>query len=314
MVDHADTSGIFDRWGLLRADGSQRPAFRAFQVASQYLARPGLSARLAPLGTITADGWPITRVILDDPGQRTRVQVLWRTSDGPASVSVEAVGTSARLIDPLGASAVAHKIDAGWDVPLPAVRVAQASDPPGFQSNGYPILLVETGLPAGTLVDAPRVTSPLMALVPSVVEGPPPAQAAAPPPPAAVARPAVPAPQLVAALPATTQPGPSLVLSVGNPQPNDLLPKGRYVMQGLAFDRAANSGSGVDRVSVFIGDRDAGGQLVGNAILGQPGATGFTVTADLSRAGGGQTLFVYARSSVSGRETVVSFPIVVSAR
>jgi hypothetical protein len=37
------------------------------------------------------------------------------------------------------------------------------------------------------------------------------------------------------------------------------------------------------------------------------------VTADLSRAGGGHTLFVYARSSVSGRETSVSMPIVVSA-
>jgi hypothetical protein len=100
------------------------------------------------------------------------------------------------------------------------------------------------------------------------------------------------------------------VLSVGNPQPNDLLPRGNVVMQGLAFDRSASSGSGVDRVSVFVDDRDSGGQLVGDAVLGQPGATGFTVTADLSRAGGGHTLFVYARSSVTGREAVVSFPVV----
>jgi hypothetical protein len=85
-------------------------------------------------------------------------------------------------------------------------------------------------------------------------------------------------------------------------------------MQGLAFDRAANAGSGVDKVSVFVEDRDAGGQLVGDAVLGLPGATGFTVTADLSRAGGGHTLFVYARSAVSGRETVVSLPVVVSPR
>ena len=101
------------------------------------------------------------------------------------------------------------------------------------------------------------------------------------------------------------------MLSVGNPQPNDLLPRGKYVMQGLAFDRAANSGSGVDRVSVFVDDRDAGGQHVGDAVLGQPGATGFTVTADLSRASGGHTLFVYARSAVTGREAVVSFPVVI---
>ncbi len=313
MVDHADTSGIFDRWGLLRADGSPRPAFRAFQVASRYLAQPGVTARLAPLGMGTPDGWPITRVVLDNPSERTRVQVLWRTADGPASVSVEAAGSAAQLIDPLGFSAAATRTDAGWDVPLPAVRVAQGSDPPGFQSNGYPILLVETGLPSELSADAPRVISPLMALAPSVLEGPPPVQVAAQPPPLAATRPSVVAPSIVAALPPTTQPGPSLVLSVANPQPNDLLPRGKYVMQGLAFDRAANSGSGVDKVSVFVEDRDAGGQLVGDAVLGQPGATGFTVTADLSRAGGGHTLFVYARSSVSGRETVVSFPIVVSA-
>ena len=101
------------------------------------------------------------------------------------------------------------------------------------------------------------------------------------------------------------------MLSVANPQPNDLLPRGKYVMQGLAFDRAANSGSGIDRVSVFIDDRDAGGQHVGDGELGKPNATGFTVTADLSRIGGGHTLFVYARSAVTGNETVVSFPVTV---
>jgi Glycosyl hydrolase catalytic core len=312
MVDHDAASSIFDRWGLLRADGSPRPAFRAFQVASQYLAQPGVSARLAPLGTGAPDGWPVTRVILDDLSQRTRVQVLWRTAAGPGSVTVEAAGSAARLIDPLGFSTAATRTDSGWEVPLPAVRVAQASDPPGFQSSGYPILLVETGLPAGQVVQAPRVSSPLMALVPSVLEGPPPVQVAAQPPPGTTARPAAVSPPLLSALAPITQPGPSLVLSVGNPQPNDLLPRSKIVMQGLAFDRAANTGSGVDKVSVFVEDRDAGGQLVGDAVLGQPGTTGFTVTADFSRAGGGHTLFVYARSSVTGRETVVSFPIVVS--
>ena len=154
-----------------------------------------------------------------------------------------------------------------------------------------------------------------MALVPSVLDVPTPLQAVAPPPAAAVvsAAPATTPPPL-ALLPATTQPGASLVLSVGNPQPGDLLPRGKYVMHGQAFDRAASSGSGVDRVSVFVDDRDAGGQLVGDATLGQPGFTGFTVTADLSRLGGGHTLFVYARSAVSGKETVVSFPVSVGSR
>jgi len=82
-------------------------------------------------------------------------------------------------------------------------------------------------------------------------------------------------------------------------------------MQGQAFDRAANAGSGVDRVSVFVDDRDSGGQHVGDAVLGQPVANGFAATVDLSRMSGAHTLFVYARSAVTGQETSVNFPIVI---
>ena len=104
------------------------------------------------------------------------------------------------------------------------------------------------------------------------------------------------------------------MLNVANPQPNDLLPRGRYVMQGQAFDRAATSGTGVDRVSVFVDDRDAGGQHLADANLGQPTATGFTVSADFSRVSGTHALFVYARSSVTGKETVVNFPVSIGSR
>jgi hypothetical protein len=314
MVDHDPSSGIFDRWGLVRADGSARPALSAFLVASQYLANPDLTARLAPLGTATADGWPVTRVVFDDVGQHTRVQVLWRTADGPSTVHVDAAGASARLIDPLGFGANVKRFDNTWEIALPPTRVPQPSDPPGFESNGYPVLLVETGVAATSMAaDPPRVSSPIMALTPSLVEAAPALPQVARPPTIAIttATTSTNAPPPLAALAAITQPGASLVLSVGNPQPGDLLPRGRYVMQGLAFDRAASSGSGVDRVSVFVDDRDAGGQKVGDGLLGQPNATGFTANTDLSRVSGAHTLFVYARSSVNGREAVVNFPVTV---
>jgi hypothetical protein len=173
---------------------------------------------------------------------------------------------------------------------------------------------VETGVTAGPLVDAPAITSPLMALAPAVLPAIPALDLVARPAPQSAAPPSTVAAPPASALAAITQPGPSLVLSIANPQPNDLLPRGKYVMQGLAFDRSASTGSGVDRVSVFVDDRDSGGQHVGDAELGKPGATGFTVTADLSRLGGGHTLFVYARSAVTGRETVVSFPVSIGAR
>jgi hypothetical protein len=304
MVDHDASSGIFDRWGLLRADGTPRPAYLAFQAASTYLSRSDVVVRLAPYGTATADGWPLTRVVLDDPMQHTRVQVMWRTADGPATVNVAAAGDRATLIDPLGFSSPAARGDQGWTVQLPPPRTPQASDPPGFQSGGYPVLLVESNVPGGGWTSAtPAVTSPLMALTPSVLEPAP----AGP----VIARPGAAAPAPAAALPAIIQPGPSLVLSVGNPQPGDSLPRGKYQMQGLAFDRAASSGSGVDRVSVFVDDRDTGGQHVGDAVLGQPVANGFSVTVDLSRASGDHNLYVYARSAVTGKETTVNFPVTI---
>src|SRR5919199_279050 len=173
LVVHDASSGIVDRWGLLRADRTTRPAFLAFQVASRYLARPEINARLAPLGTTTIDGWQATRVVFDDFSHHSRVQVLWRTGAGPATVNVDAAGTSARIIDPLGFGSTARRSDTGWEVPLPPTRVPQASDPPGFQSTGYPVLLVESGVPDSPLIEAPRVTSPLMALAPAVLEAAP---------------------------------------------------------------------------------------------------------------------------------------------
>jgi hypothetical protein len=302
MVDHDASSGIVDRWGLLRADGSARPAYSAFLAAAAYLSRSDVVVHLAPFGTATANGWPLTRIVVDDPLQHTRVQVLWRTSDGPSTVNVEAFGTAAQLVDPLGFASNAVRTDSGWTVPLPPPRVPEPSDPPGFESGGYPVLLVETGVPGGLwTADPPLVTSPLMALTPSVLPVAPTAPL--------VARPGATAPAPSASLPAAVQPGPSLVLSIGNPQPGDLLPRGKYVMQGQAFDRAATTGTGVDKVSVFVDDRDAGGQLVGNASLGQPTANGFSATIDLSRISGQHTLYVYARSSVSGKEAVVNFPV-----
>jgi hypothetical protein len=321
MVDHDASSGIFDRWGLLRADGSARPAYQAFRVASTYLAQPELHARLAPVGTQTADGWPVTRIVLDNLGEHERVQILWRTADGPASVRVDAAGTSAHLVDPFGFSATAPRVDNTWEVALPPPRTPQASDPPGFQSVGYPVVLVESGIPGVALTDPPRITSPQMALAAGVVAAAPAPEAllrppsAAPPVATAAAAPAATAAVPVAAIQAPiTQPGPSLVLTISNPQPNDLVQKGRVVMQGLAFDRAAAAGSGVDRVSIFVDNRDSGGQHVGDATLGQPGPTGFTAVADLSRFSGGHTLYLYARSTVTGKETVVSFPIAIGNR
>ena len=124
----------------------------------------------------------------------------------------------------------------------------------------------------------------------------------------------------VGATPALAAPPPEVpTLDVGNPNPGDMLIPGVLMMHGIAFDDNAEEGLGVDRVSVFLGDRELGGRHLGDAILGGRNV----VTSDPQFAGGGWRLktpvfkgsgkevdlFVYARSTVNGQEAVVVIPI-----
>jgi hypothetical protein len=126
---------------------------------------------------------------------------------------------------------------------------------------------------------------------------------------------------LFASLPAGAQPAPATavscpVLSVANPAPGGVVGAGDYVVSGAAWDPAASSGSGISAVSLFIGPRDLGGQFLGSAVPGlgdNPRA--FSVTVTLPDNIDAQTTFnAYALSSVSGRETSVSFPVFIGVQ
>jgi hypothetical protein len=160
MQDAAPSSGIADHWGLLRPDATPRPAYRALLTASRYLTPSEISARLAPLGEPDRNGYPLTRVILDDPRHATRLSVLWRSRAGPRGVAVEASGASAQVLDVFGHGPPAVRSADGWEVSLPPPRVPQSFDPPGFQSSGDPVLLLEYTVPAGAAVTPRLVQHP----------------------------------------------------------------------------------------------------------------------------------------------------------
>jgi hypothetical protein len=104
-------------------------------------------------------------------------------------------------------------------------------------------------------------------------------------------------------------------LSVANPDPGATVGHGNYVIQGVAFDASATSGTGIERVQVFLDPREQGGLFLGDATFGGKeagGVFGFRLVATLPARGGGHTLTVYARSSVSGREITVSIPITLT--
>jgi hypothetical protein len=110
-----------------------------------------------------------------------------------------------------------------------------------------------------------------------------------------------------------------MFLDVGNPSPGDTIHVGGYKIEGIAFDRAADEGPGIDHIDVFLDDRDAGGMLIGRGVLGAPSpvaddpelaGSGWTARVMLtSKMTGPHTLFFYALSAVTGEELVVGVPV-----
>jgi hypothetical protein len=105
------------------------------------------------------------------------------------------------------------------------------------------------------------------------------------------------------------------VLRLDNPKQGDVLVVGHTVLNGIAFDPAATSGSGVDNVSCFDNPRDQGGIFMGGGgtgASGNPEAFAIQVNVNLNQSGA-HTLSCYAHSSVTGQEAAVSVPIFLGA-
>jgi hypothetical protein len=117
---------------------------------------------------------------------------------------------------------------------------------------------------------------------------------------------------------------PGVVINIFTPNPGDVLTAGsNVVVSGIAYDSTAASGTGVDRVSVYFGDRDKGGLFWGDAVRGLPNpqagsgplsTAGFSLRSPTIPAGsGGRDIFVYAHSSETNREGVASVPVFLGA-
>jgi len=103
----------------------------------------------------------------------------------------------------------------------------------------------------------------------------------------------------------------SIVLNVGNPSPGDTVHVGAYIIMGQAFDKSAQSGSGIDRVSIFLDNRDQGGMSLGQAVLGNNNMWAAQIAIPSNQTGL-HTMWFYAHSSVTDQEMAVSVPITVA--
>jgi hypothetical protein len=191
-------------------------------------------------------------------------------------------------------------------------RVLQRSDGALFiykDGYKYPVVVADIGddaidaLPDGD----PPITGVDQVFPPPVPDAPSPA----PPPPTVI---------VIAPTPAVV-PGP--YVAVSNPVPGDSLAVGGLDMQGKAFDPSAtpDQGSGIDRVQIFLEDRDRGGLHLADAHLGVPNPAaapgsqfaqaGWEAVVNLPN--GLHTLFIYARSSVTSKESSIQVPVHVGS-
>ncbi|HXI18594.1 MAG TPA: DUF5722 domain-containing protein [Chloroflexota bacterium] len=158
-----DRSTDDEVWGLLRNDGTLRPAFVAYQTAARYFG--GASARF--VGVERADwrwprggyvpNWQFYLVALDRPdGQR--VSVLWNGDGVPLRITLPKRSENAALLDKYGRPAALERDGDRWVITLPAATAHSPIDPEGYYFvGGDPLLLIEQGVAPDSPLDPPSL-------------------------------------------------------------------------------------------------------------------------------------------------------------
>lgn len=154
-------------FGLLRGDGSPRPAFTAYAVAARWLAGASRVTFLPverPAWPWPAGGyqpnWMVYAVVFDRPGER--VTVLWNGDGEPRTVALVQAGPVARLIDARGNEEPLPDAAGRWEVALPGATARRLSDPKGYHFiGGEPLLVVEQEVPADAPLAPPALLPPL---------------------------------------------------------------------------------------------------------------------------------------------------------
>jgi hypothetical protein len=103
----------------------------------------------------------------------------------------------------------------------------------------------------------------------------------------------------------------TITVDVSNPSPGDTIHAGGYVIDGVAFDKAAQSGAGIDRIEIFLDNRDSGGMFLTQVTPGADNMWHAIVPLPTNQTGL-HTLYFYAHSSVTGQEAVVSIPVTIA--
>jgi hypothetical protein len=102
------------------------------------------------------------------------------------------------------------------------------------------------------------------------------------------------------------------VLTLGNPNPGDIVSEGDLVISGGAYVQGASPAPGMSRVDLFLGPRDQGGTFLGSGLpgSGQAGPNSWSVTVTIPDWGRGGSFNAYAIGA-NGQESSIGFPVFV---
>jgi hypothetical protein len=173
LVDER-AEGPGELYGLVRNDGSIRPAFSAFQTAVRYMSSPTsavytwdgasepptddqITRLLQSNAKRTQWVWPaaVNRVTLERGAER--VSVVWNASNKLATAHIPAVAKSAMVVDKFGrdtGEVVAQNGQFQLEL-APSSNNTDPRDPSLYLVGGDPRLIVEKVTPLPTAVDAP---------------------------------------------------------------------------------------------------------------------------------------------------------------
>ena len=135
-------------FGLIRADGSYRPAYYTMQVATGMLAGATRASR---------DRWDdVGQVRVEQDGGSTTV--LFSRVPGPRTAEVPATSSSADLVDMWGRRQVVSAQDGVYRIELPAAPCSQSAG--DYCMIGGPTYYLVQGNPAGGELPAPAAPAP----------------------------------------------------------------------------------------------------------------------------------------------------------
>ncbi|MCC7368041.1 MAG: hypothetical protein IT306_06440 [Chloroflexi bacterium] len=135
-IDGTDFEAGGEPFGLLRNDGSTRPAFTSYQVATRYFA----GVHNASLTQDAASG--VTRVVMQRAGER--VTVLWTMSPGGSTATIDAQGGQALKVSKWGDAEPISAAGGKYTIGLaPATANSNEHDRADYVVGGDPVILVE---------------------------------------------------------------------------------------------------------------------------------------------------------------------------